>query len=528
MKNSTQKSRNAKSRISLFVWTIFAASLGNLYFLITRINSSESNLFPAGTKIHFGWPWRNGDHMYYVSSALQHAGVPYSQSLQNTAEYFSDWPAGYQDLDNGYINLGSAPLIFPRYLLSRLLGFGYQISGFTGINLVVLVIGAMSTLLISFWAFRKFDYIAALLALSFSISSFLFLKYGFGLFTESVIILITALWLFILPWGNEKGKVRGLRLVAFAASLYLLLLTRQVPLIPVAVLGAGWLHALVRSRRFTNSWTPFVLVGAVVDVTGYFFLTKWAPLGAFSFSTTSQTVASISGTATREGYNLYQWINFVVERTWENIVTLDPFMAILVILTFAGLFICRESEIHIVGLAVLIVSAPYMLIAYPEYRFLAPAITFLIAASVVTSCKLLCLVFNRDNDIFSHTSYDEKSSAKFVRATSIGVISMSLIISLFLVRDFTPDNKNLVLQMPLNKMSSGHSQLSGYVECYSSDAQTWFIAPDGTRYVASGTALARNFGAESVAALPQEIAKYLDYDSLYPSFISKCLSMQGR
>jgi hypothetical protein len=225
------------------------------------------------------WVGHNGDQVYYAATALQFHGVPYAQSLRETTSYFH-YPFSYTRLNYGYLNPNAAGLLYPRFLLPLLAAPWTGLMGVRGSFVPGLVMGVLSCLVIVVLAWRRVGRAGALVLPAMLLGSALVTEYLFGIYSETPLVLLTALLLTQLPLGVTRGRWHVL---TAAALVPLILLSRQVPLLPPAMVVGGWLWAAVATRRVRNEWLPFVL--ATIPVTGvtYALIARWAPFPLLSY-----------------------------------------------------------------------------------------------------------------------------------------------------------------------------------------------------------------------------------------------------
>ncbi|HEY6797357.1 MAG TPA: hypothetical protein VI248_21995, partial [Kineosporiaceae bacterium] len=226
------------------------------------------------------WVGHNGDHFYYVSTALQYAGVGYEQSLQQTADHFRYVDDGVK-LDFGYLDPAVAPLIYPRVVLGLLAVPAIHLWGIAGVWSAGLACGAIAVLVLLAVAGRQAG-ATAVLAIPVLIGVTRYApEFMFGIYQEAPVIAATALLLAAFPLGTARRT--WWHALAAAALVPVVLLSRQVPLLPVGMVVFGWLWAWVGSRRLRNPWLPFVVT--VLPVTGitYAVLAAWAPYDALPF-----------------------------------------------------------------------------------------------------------------------------------------------------------------------------------------------------------------------------------------------------
>ena len=519
LKNDENSIRRYR-RVLVGFFAIFSAA--NLYFLIGRINSSESRLFPEGTNIHHGWPWRNGDHMYYVSSAIEMAGFGYTKALIYTTDIFSDWPGWYQDLDLGFQSLDSGPLIYARSFLPLSMALGYKVFGAAGLALPTLIAALIATVSLLRWMYIQRGALLASSALVVMSGSLLFVKYGTGIFTESFLILITVLWLYLLPF-SEKPRKHSYAIAGFVISIFILGFVRQVPLLPLSVLFMGWLSSLVITRKFFNIWFSYAIAGGIATVATYFVVSRWAPLGGYTPSTIGQSVSSISNRAGTEGYSsVWDWAKFGLEYTTENVLVSDKFMLALLPLFFVGAWTLRRTAMPYVALGVIATSAPYLLAAYPEYRFFSTGIVFFLVVCGFGLYTLIPRKLKQEETESGATGFNNTSekSIKIITISLIAAATIQLIATIYVYR---PNTTDLVISEPVGVALPALALQQGQLECYGSNAQVWLITPDGRRYAVSGTALSHGYNSLKATSAKKKIAQYMRYESTSP-FIKRCLA----
>jgi hypothetical protein len=519
LKNDENSIRHYR-RVLIGFFAIF--SVANLYFLVGRINSSESRLFPEGTNIHHGWPWRNGDHMYYVSSAIEMSGIGYTKALLLTAEIFSDWPGWYQDLDLGFQSLDSAPLIYARSVLPLSMALGYKVFGAAGLALPTLIAALIATVALLRWMYIQRGALLASSALVVMSGSLLFVKYGTGIFTESFLILITVLWLYLLPF-SEKSRKHGYAIAGFVISIFILGFVRQVPLLPLSVLFMGWFSSLLITRKFFNVWFSYAMAGGIATVATYFVVSRWAPLGGYTPSTLSQSTSAISNRAGTEGYtSIWGWAKFGIQYTTENILVADKFMLALLPLFFLGSWNLRRTAMPYVALGVIATSAPYLLAAYPEYRFFSTGIVFFLVVCAFGLYALIPKMLKQD-EIDTGSSGFNNGSEKSIKIVTISLIAVVIVQLMATIYVYRPNTSDLVMSEPVGVAFPALINQEGQLECYGNNAQVWLITPDGKRYAVSGTALSHGYNSLKATSAKQKIARYMTYEATSP-FIKRCLA----
>ncbi len=522
MKNDLSPKNRIQQQRRLLIGAFIAFSIGNLFFLVSRINSSESRLFPEGTKIHHGWPWRNGDHMYYVSSAIEMAGFGYTKALIYATDIFSDWPGWYQDLDLGFQSLDSAPLIYARSVLPLSMALGYKFFGAAGLALPTLIAALIATVALLRWMYIQRGALLASSALVVMSGSLLFVKYGAGIFTESYLILITVLWLYLLPF-SEKPRRHSYAIAGFVISIFILGFVRQVPLLPLSVLFMGWLSSLIITRKFFNVWFRYAIAGGIATVATYFVVSRWAPIAGYTPTTAKQSVNAISSRAGVEGYSsVWDWAKFGIQYTTENVLVSDKFMLVLLPLFFVGAWALRRTVMPYVALGVIATSAPYLLAAFPEYRFFSIGIVFFL---VVCGFGLYALIprILKQNETDSGATGFNNTSEKSIKVITISLIAATTIQLIATAYVYRPNTTDLVISEPIGLALPALALQQGQLECYGNNAQVWLITPDGKRYAVSGTALSHGYNSLKATSAKKKIAQYMRYESTSP-FIKRCLA----
>jgi len=226
------------------------------------------------------WVGHNGDHFYYASTALQYAGVGYDASLTQAADYFH-YPMNATALDLGYLDPAVAPLIYPRVVLGLLALPVVQHAGVAGIWFPGILCGALGVLVLLAVA-RRTAGLAGLAAVPVLIGVTRYApEFMFGIYQEAPLVLATALLLAALPLGSARRT--WWHAVAAAGLVPVMLLCRQVPVLPVGMVLGGWLWAWVGGRRARNAWLPFAVTVPPVTAVSYVVLSRWAPYDALPF-----------------------------------------------------------------------------------------------------------------------------------------------------------------------------------------------------------------------------------------------------
>ena len=501
------------------------ATLALLAFsTVSTISDSESRLFPEGTSIHEGFPWRNGDHMYYASSALQIAGVPYEQALLDTTNEFSDWPGEPTDLNAGYLDMNFSPLVYSRFTFPLLLSWGYQAMGFLGMFTVPLLLFSLTTSFLIYWVRKIFGLLPAIGALASCASSVLYVKYGSGLFIESTVFLIEVSWLFLLPIVLP-AKTSIQKLVLFNLSVVLLAITRQMPFLPIFVLLAGFLAATMIQKTWRNAWLPFLASGFITTAAMYVLVSIWAPYDPIPYLT------SLYGAPA--GLAFIPWaLNHLVDAlivTATSLGTKDPAMFLSIPLGLLGGWYLRRMTITWVAVGAWLASSSTLALNLPEYRFWAPGIVFSIpligyGASIVIRSAYRRLAKHNELNIESPPVFNNWSiSKKALNALLIICVTFSLIVGAALSARYNTENQVLFSEPASTyKWSDDAKQpMTGFVECRGNDSQLNYISENNQMFPITGTSKANAFVAPEFIAFDStgNRISYVDLQLL----VSKCL-----
>jgi len=515
----------ASKRRTLFTKIFLVATLMLLAFsTVSIISDSESRQFPEGTSIHEGFPWRNGDHMYYVSSALQIAGVPYEQALSETANEFSDWPGEPIDLNAGYLSMDFSPLVYPRFTFPLLLSWGYQAMGFTGMFTVPLVLFSLTTGFLIYWVRKTFGLLPAIGALASCASSVLFVKYGSGLFIESIVFLIQVSWLFLLPI-TTPAKISIQKIVLFNISVVLLAITRQMPLLPILVLFAGFFAAAMIQKTWRNTWLPFLASGFFTTVATYALVSLWAPYDPIPYLTSVYGAPAGLAFIPWTGKHLLDALLI----TGSNLGIKDPAMYLLIPLGLLGGWHLRRMTITWVAVGAWLASSTTLALNVPEYRFWAPGIIFSIpligyGVAIVTRSAYQRLAKFNELKIESEPLINNWSiSTKALNALLIIFLTFSLIVEISLATRYNTENQVLFSE-PASTFGWSDEEkqpMTGLVQCRGNDSQLNYLSEDNQSFPMTGTSKANTLIAPEFIAYDSTGGR-VNYIDLKP-LISKCL-----
>jgi len=236
------------------------------------------------------WLGHNGDHYYYTSATLQYAGWDYTASLRATTDYFP-YPFDTFQLDYGHLNPGVAPLIYPRTTLEVLALPGVHLLGVRGIYTAGLLCGVVSLLVLVVWTRRRVGPIAALALPTLALGTAYASEFMFGIYSEAPLICAVTLLLVAFPLdGNHHLRQRA---VAAAGLVPLMMLCRQVPLLPTGMALGGWLWTAVATRSLRTPWNAYLVTVVPTTVVSYGLIAIWAPYDVVPFLLESTRTASL-------------------------------------------------------------------------------------------------------------------------------------------------------------------------------------------------------------------------------------------
>jgi hypothetical protein len=221
-----------------------------------------------------GWVGHNGDHYYYASTALQYAGAGYDRSLQLAAEYFG-YPYQEARLDLGFLDPAVAPLIYPRVVFGLVGLPAIDLLGVPGVWFPGLIFGAVAVGLLMVLAGRRLGRPGVLLVPALIGATGYATEFMFGIYLEAPVILAVAAMMLTFPLGTARRT--WWHAVAAAGLVPVMMLSRQVPLLPIGMALGGWLWAWVATRRLRNRWAPFAMAIVPATVISYGLLARWAP-----------------------------------------------------------------------------------------------------------------------------------------------------------------------------------------------------------------------------------------------------------
>lgn len=486
------------------------------------------------------WVGHNGDHYYYASTALQYAGVDYDDSLRFAAVYF-DYPYSGTQLDLGYLNPAVAPLIYPRVVLGLLALPAVDRYGIEGIWFPGLLCGGLSLALLMVLAVRQIGRVG-LVALPVLAGLTRYApEFMFGIYQEAPVILATTLMLLTFPLGRTRRT--WMHAVAAAGLVPVMMLSRQVPLLPLGMALGGWLWAWAGSRRFRNPWLPFALTVPPMTVLSYWLLSIWAPYSTLPFLYDKTGTSSVDALLAA----LPDMWSVSIGTDWQELLANDVPMIVVTGMGLAGFLLVLRNPMAGVFLGTLASGAATELLnGQPNsFRYLAPSlpVVLLMAALAVSwpvhQLPRLLGQHVRDWPGTALVQGQARRKAGVVHVLPDGRMRISrppdpgppptrwgpsvaagaawLAVVVAVVGAVATHRP-----APLDGAGAASEPVSaaaftkefdkpwpltateGTLVCAGSDYQIWFVTPDGVRYAVSGTAMARSFRTPRVLEVAPE------------------------
>jgi hypothetical protein len=465
------------------------------------------------------WVGHNGDHYYYASGALRYAGTGYEESLRIATDYFS-YPYSATQLDLGYLNPAVAPLIYPRVVLGLLALPAVRSLGIDGIWFPGLLCGSLALVLLMVLAVRRVGRIG-LLAVPVLVGVTKYApEFMFGIYAEAPVILATTLMLLTFPLGRAR-RTWG-HVAAAVALVPIVMLSRQVPLLPLGMVLGGFVWSWAGSRRFLNPWLPFALTVAPVTVLSYWLLSVWAPYNALMFlytqtrtSTPDQLIDALPA----------MWAQSIGV-DWDKLVSTDSPMLVVTGLGLIGFVLTLRNPLAGVFLGTLASgTATELLNGQPnDFRYLSPSLPVVLLLAAFAIAWLV----HQTPRLLRQTPRDwPGATLTRGQARPSGVVQVLPDGRIRIKRPEDPGRAPtrwgpaaaalgawaaLAVALagtaavhpsaPLD--GAAHEQVSaatvkgewpfsapeGTLLCAGEDYQIWFATPDGVRYALSGTAMA--------------------------------------
>jgi hypothetical protein len=438
------------------------------------------------------WKGHNGDHAYYTAMALQYGGTSYDSSLAQVAAYF-DHPPWAHTLDLGFLNPSVAPLIYPRVLYPLLAAVPMKLFGISAIYLPGLAAGVTTTVSLACLVLRRHRHPVAVVAVVILLSTRLFTEYGFGIYVDALVLTGIALLLMVLPWDGHSSWFH----VLTASSIAVLMMSaRQVPLIPLSMVGGGWLWAAVADRKVRNPWWPFVLGVVPTTLAAWYAQNQWAPYDPLLFLAKTHGVGSRSELLRR----MPGWAWDGLQAAGHSVWGFDPTTLLLTALALIGLWRARSRPLAGVALGLFASCVVTLgLNNLGHIRYLSPLfpVMCLLAADTLRSG------WNRVVPEPAH------GPAPPLPRRLTGALAMSstaavliVVLGTVMVNQRASIQEAHTAEVSRNDLASWPLTVDwGEVLCAGDNRQVWFRAPDGRLYAANGTAMASSFSTPRISSL---------------------------
>jgi Protein of unknown function (DUF2511) len=466
------------------------------------------------------WVGHNGDHFYYTSIALQFSGVPYDEAIHTATHYFNyPYPAG--ELDQGFMEPWFSPLMYPRNVLPLLATPFIKAFGVRGIWVPGVSFGVASLLGMVALAWRRVSPLAAAAVPVLLLGSVIVTEYMFGVFTEAPLIFLVTAMLAVFPLGRRRGW--GHAWLA-AALVPLMVLSRQVPVLPLAMVLGGWLWAAIRARSVKNDWLPFVATVVPTALVVDAVMERWAPfdpLQVLRSFTHGQSLPELLRRATP--LFLRATRSDVEHALGHDLVGVALFalgmvgLVTLINYPLAGVFAGALGS----GLL-----SEFLSPSAVRFRSESPALPVLAILAAVGVARLAALAartrwtvpliaggeIDAENDGGASATREaeipsaEGNEVQVARrrrlrspgwAGAAGAWSVVLVVVACVVALHRPASLMGAPELQISRAEYGpkwpFTVPSGTLICAGSDYEVWFRASDGTRYALSGTAMSHSF-----------------------------------
>jgi hypothetical protein len=318
-----------------------------------------------------------------------------------------------------------------------------------------------------------------------------------------------------------------------------MLLSRQVPVLPVGMVLGGWLWASLSSRRLRNPWSPFVITVLPVTAACYLAVARWAPYDALPFlldKTHSSNLAELLRRAPQ------MW-GETLRVDWTALWAHDRPTVAVTAVGLVGLVLAFRNPVAGVFLGSLASGVVTELLnGQPnDFRYLSPSLPPLLLlgglAIAWVGHQLLRRV--RDGAIWPGQALlrPEPRPATIAQALPDGRVhlvrpepaghpargwaaNLAASAAWLLVGGLVWGAAAVHPQAPiaaaeqeqLAEASWPHpwpfSVPEGTLICAGQDYQMWFMTPDGQHYALSGTAMAASFGEPRALQLQRSSTPY--------------------
>lgn len=446
-----------------------------------------------------GWVGHNGDHMYYASMALQFAGHGYTESLQATADYFH-YPRPASVLDYGYLNPQFAPLVYPRTALPLAAAPFVSRLGVAGVWVPGAVCGTATVVTLVAICWRRLGRTAAVGCAALALLSMMVTEFGFGIYTESIVMLVMTCLILVMPYGRTAWHWP--HLVTTTALVALLVFVRQVVIVPAAIVLVGWVYGLVRSRRWRNEWAPYVLVVALVTAATTALSDVWAPYNPFLFLESALHVETVGQVLPLVPGRFWSAMTVDATQAWAT----DRAAFLILALALVGGWVLRRTAWPWTALAALLAGlVTTALNGVPTgFRYLTPAMPLLLvlaAAGFATVCRALVRLLDRRS---VRPGVTERPAGTRRVGSVLGAVAAVVTLGLVTAGTVVVYQAAPVDAPGVSSAYVSSSDFKGYwpivdhagtLVCVGDDAQVWFRSSEGQLYAFSGTAMARSLRA---------------------------------
>ena len=440
------------------------------------------------------WRGHNGDKFYYGSMALQFSGWSYDDSLREVATYFR-YTLPTRSMDLGYLDPLVSPLVYPRTALPLLAAPFVAMFGLGGLFIPGIVCGVLTVGILIFYCQRRFGWVAALAVSVLMLCCAMVTEFGFGIYTEALVMLVMTLLLLLLPLDGNRRSWR--HVVTVGVLVAILAFVRQVVIFPVAIVAFGWLQAWWRTRSFRNAWLPFaVAVLAVGLVTGIIF-NQWAPYDPFLFLESKLHVHGLGTVLPLLPRHLWRAMAIDTAAAWHT----DPLRLVLVPLAVVGAIRLRLTAWPWVTLGALLAGLlTTALNGTPTgFRYFAPALPLVLVLAAVGTSEFSRRVVSQllgERDYVYRTWPSGLGSVMRTSMAMAGAVLALVVIVVATIVVYRPAPLDSAVQRAVSKQEFGASwpivDSAGTLLCAGDDAQVWFRSQDGHLYAFSGTAMARS------------------------------------
>jgi hypothetical protein len=450
--------------------------------------ASKSALFG----LYQGFPGRNGDHMYYTSMAIQFSGKHLGQALTTAGQIFKDYPLPANKSLTGYLDPGFAPLIYPRQVLTQILSWGYRLFGAAGFGISTLLIGVSTLVLLIRWTYREWGSAAAWFALATALGSTAFVWYSSGIFIESPLLLIEAVFLYSLPISRHYQPHRYWKFIN-VILIVAMAFTRQSPLLPLAILIGGYCAALLKSKKITNEWFSHAVIGSLTAIAAYFAVSIWAPYSPVGLNKSHHP-------------SLLAGVKYLA-----HFFASDPVIFIALVGAVLATRKLASKVLSWIALGVFLSCLINVYLATGEYRYWIPLAIFIVPLAGFFAADRLGLAQE------PRTRAPKPYLALYLTVFLTALIAISS--GLFYARG----DGQLLLTSPVSTLYP-ESSLHGSLACYGPEARIYLLQSGKKVAAIDGTAMSANPGMSNQLS---GLAHGLTFDRL-ENFAAQCVALGSR